>query len=213
MGTSSNALILILLPSNALNACLVSQVAYSDKIGDYPILRKPAWSPTMPKYSDVALFCDGACLGNPGPGGWAYLLRATTAKGIQEKEGSGAEALATNNRMELKGAIEGLKALKKPCCVYLCCDSQYVVKGINEWLPAWKNRGWRRADKGPVLNLELWQELDGLLSVHSVQAQWVKGHAGHPENERVDAKARACAEIEAERELIAGSNPLRPTIN
>ncbi|MDR1840668.1 MAG: ribonuclease HI [Holophagales bacterium] len=139
----------------------------------------------------VELFCDGACLGNPGPGGWAYLLRVTTAKGLQEKDGCGAESSTTNNRMELRGAIEGLRALKRPCDVKLYCDSQYVVKGISDWLSAWKSRGWRRADKGPVLNVELWRELDELLNIHNVKAIWVKGHAGHPENERVDALARS----------------------
>ena len=143
----------------------------------------------------VELFCDGACLGNPGPGGWAYLLRMTAAGGAREKEGSGAEASTTNNRMELKGAIEGLRALKAPCKVKLHCDSQYVVKGITEWLASWKRRSWRKADKGPVLNVELWQELDELLGKHWVEASWVKGHAGHPENERVDALARAQAEL------------------
>jgi len=142
----------------------------------------------------VKLFCDGACIGNPGPGGWAYLLRITTANGMREKEGSGAEAATTNNRMELKGAIEGLRALKTPCQVKLCCDSQYVVKGITEWLANWKKRGWRKADKGPVSNVELWRELDELLSMHRVEAVWVKGHAGHPENERVDVMARTRAE-------------------
>ena len=144
----------------------------------------------MDNHMTVELFCDGACLGNPGPGGWAYLLRAYTAKGPQEKEGYGAEADTTNNRMELRGAIEGLSSLKRPCNVKLFCDSQYVVKGIKEWLPAWKARGWRKADKGAVLNVDLWQELDRLLETHNVQAFWIKGHAGHSENERVDAMAR-----------------------
>jgi ribonuclease HI len=142
----------------------------------------------------VELFCDGACLGNPGPGGWAYMLRAAMPKGAPEKESCGAEPNTTNNRMELRGAIEGLSALKRPCSVKLYCDSQYVVKGINEWLAGWKQKGWRKADKKPVLNADLWQELDELLNMHSVQAVWVKGHAGHPENERVDALARGQAE-------------------
>jgi len=137
----------------------------------------------------VELFCDGACLGNPGPGGWAYLLRVKTLKDVKEKEGCGSHASTTNNRMELKAAIEGLRALKRPCDVKLYCDSQYVVKGIKDWLREWKARGWRKADKSPVLNLELWRELDELLNIHSVEAVWVKGHAGHPENERVDAIA------------------------
>jgi len=141
----------------------------------------------------VELFCDGACLGNPGPGGWAYLLRVRSAKGTQEKECSGFDAMTTNNRMELKGTIEGLRALKRPCVVKLHCDSQYVVKGIRDWLRDWKSRGWRKADKGQVLNVELWQELDELLNIHDVEAIWVKGHAGHPENERVDRAAREAA--------------------
>jgi len=139
----------------------------------------------------VELFSDGACLGNPGPGGWAYVLRMNTAKGLQEKECSGGEPSTTNNRMELKGAIEGLRALKRPCDVKLYCDSQYVVKGINEWLAAWKAKGWRKADKNQVLNAELWQELDELLGTHRVEAIWVKGHAGHLENERVDVLAKS----------------------
>ena len=143
---------------------------------------------------NVELFCDGACMGNPGPGGWAYLLRARASGGVQEKEGSGAEPSTTNNRMELRAAIEGLRALTRPCAVSLFCDSRYVVQGINEWLEEWKSRGWRKADKKPVLNAELWQELDGLLNVHKVEAVWVKGHAGHPENERVDRLAREQAE-------------------
>jgi ribonuclease HI len=143
----------------------------------------------------VELFCDGACLGNPGPGGWAFLLRFRAADGVREKEGGGAEAATTNNRMELMGAIEGLRALSKgPCRVKLRCDSQYVVKGVAEWLPNWKARGWRRADGKPVLNADLWRELDGLLGVHKVEAAWIRGHAGHPENELVDDAARRMAE-------------------
>jgi len=142
---------------------------------------------------NVELFCDGACLGNPGPGGWAYLLRASASSGVQEKEASGAEPSTTNNRMELRAAIEGLRALTRPCNARLFCDSNYVVQGINKWLEEWKSRGWRKADKKPVLNAELWQELDGLLNVHQVEAIWVKGHAGHPENERVDKLARGQA--------------------
>lgn len=137
----------------------------------------------------VELFADGACLGNPGPGGWAYLLRA----GGQEREEAGAEADTTNNRMELMAVIRGLEALKKPCLVVLASDSQYVVKGIAEWLPGWKRKGWRKADGQPVMNAELWQRLDAQLQVHRVTATWVKGHAGHPENERVDRLANAAA--------------------
>jgi len=141
----------------------------------------------------VELFCDGACLGNPGPGGWAFLLRFHAAGGVREKEGSGAEAATTNNRMELRGAIEGLAALSRSCDVKLICDSQYVVKGIAAWLAKWKSKGWRKADGKPPLNAELWRELDRLIGIHRVEAVWVKGHAGHPENERVDTMARTMA--------------------
>jgi len=147
----------------------------------------------------VELFCDGACLGNPGPGGWAYLLRLRTPEGPREKEGSGSEAETTNNRMELSGAIQGLRALTKPCEVDLYCDSQYVVKGIQSWLAGWKRSGWRKADKQPVLNADLWQELDHQLQQHRVDARWVRGHAGHPENERVDQLASEAARTAAVR--------------
>jgi ribonuclease HI len=139
---------------------------------------------------NVELFCDGACLGNPGPGGWAYLLRTKTSNGPAERTGCGANASTTNNQMELRAAIEGLSALNRPCAVKLFCDSRYVVQGINEWLKGWKQKGWRKADNSPVLNAELWQTLDGLLGIHRVEALWVKGHAGHTENERVDKLAR-----------------------
>lgn len=142
----------------------------------------------------VELFCDGACLGNPGPGGWAYLLRTRTSGGVQEKEGSGHAPDTTNNRMELTAAIQGMAALTRPCRVELVCDSQYVVRGLREWLPGWKRAGWRKADKGPVLNVDLWQALDAQVARHQVEALWVRGHAGHPENERVDRLARAAAE-------------------
>lgn len=142
----------------------------------------------------VELFCDGACLGNPGPGGWAYVLRVRAMGGVREKEEAGSEPDTTNNRMELSGAIQGLAALTKPCEVEIYCDSQYVVKGIQSWLEGWKRAGWRKADKQPVLNADLWQELDRQLQKHRVEARWVRGHAGHPENERVDRLARAAAE-------------------
>ena len=141
----------------------------------------------------IELYCDGACLGNPGPGGWGYLLRAHLATGIQEKEGSGPEADTTNNRMELMAAIKGLEALTKPCQVLLQSDSQYVVKGITSWLKDWKRRGWKKADGKPVLNADLWQALDAQLARHRVEARWVKGHAGHAENERVDRLANDAA--------------------
>jgi len=142
----------------------------------------------------IDLYCDGACLGNPGPGGWGYLLRVHLAGGIQEKEGSGPEADTTNNRMELMAAIRGLEALTKPCQVLLQSDSQYVVKGITTWLKDWKRRGWKKADGKPVLNADLWQTLDAQLARHQVEARWVKGHAGHAENERVDRLANAAAQ-------------------
>lgn len=143
--------------------------------------------------SRVELFCDGACLGNPGPGGWGYLLRVRAADGPREKEAAGAEPETTNNRMELMAAIRGLEALTQPCLVALHSDSQYVVKGIQTWLKDWKRRGWKKADGKPVLNADLWQALDAQLSRHQVEAHWVRGHAGHAENERVDRLANEAA--------------------
>lgn len=134
----------------------------------------------------VALFTDGACSGNPGPGGWGALLRC---KGL-EKELSGAEPDTTNNRMELMAAIEGLKSLKRACAVDLYTDSKYVLQGLTEWLPGWKARGWKTADKKPVKNQDLWMALDEQVARHHVTWHWVKGHAGHVENERVDELAR-----------------------
>ena len=133
----------------------------------------------------VALFTDGACRGNPGPGGWGVLLRY----GGRERELYGGEAATTNNRMELRAAIEGLKALREPCEVILTTDSTYVMKGLTEWLPGWKARGWRTASKQPVKNAELWRELDAEVARHTVIWEWVKGHSGHPGNERADALA------------------------
>ncbi len=138
----------------------------------------------------VELFGDGACLGNPGPGGWAALLRF---KG-SEKEIYGGESHTTNNRMELMAVIEGLRTLTRPCRVAVTTDSQYVQKGITEWIHGWKKRGWRTADKKPVKNVDLWQALDEVRAPHQVTWHWVKGHAGHIENERVDVLARAEAE-------------------
>jgi ribonuclease HI len=134
----------------------------------------------------VELFTDGACSGNPGPGGWGFILRSEGA----EREGSGGEARTTNNRMELLGAIEGLRSLKKPCRVRLVSDSQYLVKGLTEWIDGWKRRGWKRKE-GPVMNVELWQELDRLRAIHDIKAEWVRGHVGHAENERCDKLAVA----------------------
>jgi len=133
----------------------------------------------------VRIYADGACRGNPGPGGWGALLTA----GEHVKELSGAEPLTTNNRMELTAVIRALEALKRPSVVEVYTDSQYVQKGISEWLPDWKRRGWKTADKKPVKNRELWEELDRMRAQHRVTWHWVRGHAGHPENERADALA------------------------
>lgn len=134
----------------------------------------------------VELFTDGACSGNPGPGGWGAILRV----GDKEKELWGGEVQTTNNRMELTAVIRGLEALKRPVSVRVYTDSQYVQKGISEWIHGWKKRGWKTADKQPVKNEDLWRSLDTLAAGHRVQWLWVKGHAGHPENERADALAR-----------------------
>lgn len=135
----------------------------------------------------VDLFTDGACSGNPGPGGWGALLRYRG----HEKELSGGEMDTTNNRMEMLAVINGLEALKRSSQVRICTDSQYVMKGITEWLATWKRRGWKTADRQPVKNADLWQRLDTVLALHHVEWQWVRGHSGHPENERVDTLARA----------------------
>ena len=142
-----------------------------------------------------------------GPGGWGYLLRTHTSKGPMEKEGSGADPYTTNNRMELMGALEGLRALSRPCEVRLWCDSQYVVKGLSEWLPGWKRKGWRKADGQAVINADLWQALDGELRRHTVECRWVRGHAGHVENERVDRLASAAAKAIAEASARQGTAP------
>ena len=133
----------------------------------------------------VDIFTDGACRGNPGPGGWAALLVA----GKERKEISGAETDTTNNRMELTAVIEALGALKRPCRVVLHTDSQYVMKGITEWIHNWKKRGWRTAAKDPVKNVDLWKQLDEAVATHEIEWKWVKGHAGHDGNERADALA------------------------
>jgi ribonuclease HI len=134
----------------------------------------------------VMLYTDGACSGNPGPGGWGALL----VFGDTEKELSGGEPHTTNNRMERLAVIEGLKRLKERCEVHVYTDSKYVQQGMLEWLKSWKARGWKTADKKPVKNEDLWRMLDGLAMQHAMHWHWVKGHAGHPENERVDALAR-----------------------
>ncbi|MGH7030308.1 MAG: ribonuclease HI [Stellaceae bacterium] len=135
----------------------------------------------------VDIFTDGACSGNPGPGGWAAILRY---RGV-EKELSGYEPATTNNRMEMMAAIAALEGLRRPCRVRLFSDSQYLRDGITKWIHAWKARGWRTADKKPVKNIDLWQRLDIAAARHRIAWEWVRGHAGHPENERADALARA----------------------
>ena len=134
----------------------------------------------------IQIWTDGACSGNPGPGGWGALL----VWGDQEKELSGGEANTTNNRMELLAAIRALEALKRPASVDLHTDSAYLRNGITSWLQSWKARGWRTADKKPVKNVELWQELEGVIARHDIAWHWVKGHAGDPGNERADELAR-----------------------
>lgn len=134
----------------------------------------------------VIVHTDGACSGNPGPGGWGVILDYNGTR----KELSGGEAQTTNNRMELMGAISALEALKRPCEVEMHVDSQYVKDGITKWIHGWKKNGWKTADKKPVKNAELWQRLDEALKLHKVSWHWVKGHAGHDENERADELAR-----------------------
>ena len=139
----------------------------------------------------VDIYTDGSCSGNPGPGGWGAILMY---KGL-EKELSGGDRHTTNNKMELTGAIRALEALKEPCQVTLYTDSQYLVNAINQkWLENWKKRGWKKADKSPVLNVELWQRIDELLSIHKVKFVWVHGHMGHEYNERCDVLATTFAD-------------------
>ena len=147
----------------------------------------------MAELPDVEIFTDGACKGNPGPGGWGAILRSNG----KERELSGGESPSTNNRMELMAAIEALNALKRPCHVQLYTDSVYVRDGITKWIHGWRRNGWRTSDKKPVKNTELWQALLDASEPHRIDWHWVKGHAGHPENERADALA--CAEAEARR--------------
>ncbi|RIY03400.1 ribonuclease HI [Aureimonas flava] len=155
----------------------------------------------MSEATKVDIFTDGACSGNPGPGGWGAILRF----GETEKELSGGEAMTTNNRMELLAAIEGLGALKRGCSVHLHSDSQYLRDGITKWIHGWKRNGWRTADKKPVKNAELWQRLDAERQRHEVTFHWVRGHAGHVENERADALARAGMEpFKRARRPVAG---------
>ncbi len=144
----------------------------------------------------IEIHTDGACLGNPGPGGWAALLRY----GSRERELVGGEALTTNNRMELMAAIAGLEALTEPCKVALHTDSRYVQQGIGEWMPNWVKRGWKTAGGDPVKNRDLWERLHAATLRHKIDWRWVKGHAGDPDNERVDELARAEAIVFKQRQ-------------
>jgi ribonuclease HI len=143
----------------------------------------------MIELSHVEIATDGACKGNPGPGGWGALIRM----GAREKELSGGEKLTTNNRMELMAAIEGLNALKRPCRVTLSTDSRYVMDGLTKWIHGWRKNGWKTSDKKPVKNADLWQALIDAAAPHRVEWVWVKGHAGHPDNERADKLASDAA--------------------
>jgi len=151
----------------------------------HPLNRTNAKRDSHYLMATIEIFTDGACRGNPGPGGWGALLRA----GQHEKELFGGDAHTTNNRMEMTAVIEALRALKQPSDVILTTDSQYVRKGITEWLAGWKRKGWQTAAKKPVKNAELWREIDSLAALHRIDWRWVKGHSGHPENERADVLA------------------------
>ncbi len=144
----------------------------------------------MQTKENVEIWTDGACKGNPGPGGWGVLLKL----GHVEKTLHGGEALTTNNRMEMMAVIEALRALKRPCIVTLHVDSQYVMKGMTEWIHGWKQRGWKTADKKPVKNADLWQLMSDEVAKHEIRWQWVKGHAGDPGNERADLLANCGVE-------------------
>jgi ribonuclease HI len=157
---------------------------------------------TTPARPIVELHTDGACEGNPGPGGWAFVLRHNATG--RELVRSGAEHDTTNNRMELRAVIEGLSALKAPSVVDLYSDSQYVLKGLRQWIHDWKKRGWRTADRKPVKNVDLWQTLDDLARRHTVRFHWIRGHNDHPDNERCDRLA-----VEARLRLVAGETPDR----
>jgi ribonuclease HI len=143
----------------------------------------------------VELYTDGACSGNPGPGGWAYILKHPASGKVAEA--SGAELVTTNNKMELQAVIEGLSVLQRPSLVDLYSDSQYVLKGLEEWMASWKAKGWRTAAKKPVKNQTLWLKLDELIQKHQVRFHWIRGHSEHPENERADRLA-----VEARERLV-----------
>ena len=146
----------------------------------------------MTELPQVEIATDGACKGNPGPGGWGAVLRF----GTTERELAGGEPLTTNNRMELTAAIEGLNALKRPCRVRLSTDSRYVMDGLTKWIKGWQRNGWKTADRKPVKNADLWQALIDAAAPHRIEWLWVKGHAGHPENERADRLASAAADAQ-----------------
>ncbi|MEB3198250.1 MAG: ribonuclease HI [Candidatus Sericytochromatia bacterium] len=146
----------------------------------------------MTPTTEVTLYSDGCALNNPGPGGWAAIL---VFKGV-EKEVTGGEVQSTNNRAELMAVISGLQALKRPCKVHVVTDSQYVIRGMTEWLPGWIRRGWRNAEGEPVKNRELWERLSEAAAPHRLSWEWVKGHAGHPYNERCDRLAKAEAQLQ-----------------
>ena len=154
-------------------------------------------SPPPVSLQHVEIFTDGACKGNPGPGGWGALIRM----GARERELSGGERLTTNNRMEMLAAIRALEALKRPCRVTLHTDSRYMMDGITKWVRAWQKNGWKTADKKPVKNMELWQELLAAVAPHHIEWRWVKGHSGHAENERVDQLASDAAQAAAKAPL------------
>ena len=151
----------------------------------------------MNELTRVEIATDGACKGNPGPGGWGAVIRS----GAREKELSGGEAMTTNNRMELTAVIEALNALKRPCAVALSTDSRYVMDGLTKWIHGWRKNGWKTAAKQPVKNAELWQALVEATARHRITWEWVKGHAGHPDNERADRLASDAA-IAAGRESV-----------
>lgn len=156
---------------------------------------------TLSQKNIVEIFTDGACSGNPGPGGWGVILRTETG---EEKELSGGDLTTTNNRMELMAAIKGLEFLKKPVAVKLYTDSQYLQNGMKLWLSKWKQNGWKTAGRDDVKNVDLWQALDVLASQYEIEWHWVKGHAGHPENERADMLARnAIVQIMMSNELTS----------
>jgi len=150
------------------------------------------------EFAHVEIATDGACKGNPGPGGWGVLLRA----GAHEKELSGGEALTTNNRMELMAAIRGLEALRRPSRVTLSTDSRYVMDGLTKWIKGWQRNGWKTADRKPVKNADLWQELLAASAPHRIEWVWVKGHAGHPDNERADRLASDAADAARQGKLM-----------